>query len=151
LVPSILERKARAGYKVSHGAGDEHLTRVGEPHHPRRDVHGDPADVIAPPDLDLARMNSNPHVEAERPHSLDNSLPTANGSRWTIEGRQEAVSHRLDLTSAKTRHFAPDQRIVPVQQGSPGQIPKAARPPSRVYDVCEENGREHPIWFDLRP
>ena len=54
-------------------------------------MHGNPADVIARPDLNLACMNPNPHVQAERLDCVENRLSTANGSGRTIEGRPEPV------------------------------------------------------------
>src|SRR4051794_16768905 len=59
---AVLEADARPGDEVPNGAGDEHLARTRERPDPRRDVHGDPADVVVD-DLDFAGVESDPHLE----------------------------------------------------------------------------------------
>ena len=61
---SVLEADLGSRDQVLHGAGHQHLVRLGQTHDPRGDVDRDPADV-AVPELDLTGMHGRPDLKAE--------------------------------------------------------------------------------------
>src|SRR5690348_15927827 len=87
----------------------------------RTDVHRQPGDVVAP-HLDLARVNADPHLDAEHPHRVDDVVGKRDRCAGTHERHKESVAGPVPFTSAETPNLSADQRVVPVEQIAPSLV-----------------------------
>src|ERR1700722_12997020 len=110
---AVGERDTRAGHQILDCRRHEHLARSGEPRHAWADVDGDPTDVGAAT-FDLTGMKSRSHFDAQRPHCLADRLRASHGTRGPVEGREHAVTRRVDSATTMALDLAGDQRVVTV-------------------------------------
>ena len=131
LTAAVLELQAGAGNEVANGAGDEDLSAAGQFRDARRDVDSDAADVVAH-DFDLAGMEAAAHLDAERPHPLDDCRSAAHGAGGAVERREKAVAEALDGAPAEARDFVPYRLVVPIEQNMPFTVADLRRAPRRI-------------------
>ena len=112
--------------------------------HPRTDVHGDPADVVAA-DLALAGVQPGAHLDAERLHRVANRHGAADRSLRTVEHREEAITRRVHLAAPEAVELCADDGVVRVEQRMPVAVADLRSPARRVHDVGEKHRGENPI------
>ena len=110
---------------VAQRAGHEHVVRPRQCAHPRADVHGDPADVIAA-DLALSGVQPGAHLEAERLHRVADRHRAADRPLRAVEHREEAVARQSGVSA---RLLPP-----PTVAGSEHSSPPIGFPIGRVVD-----------------
>jgi hypothetical protein len=69
----------------------------------------------------------------------------ANPPRGAVERREEAVASRVHLPSPEPRELAADDVVVFFEQLPPGAVAEVGSMGSRIDDIGEQHGREHPI------
>src|SRR4029078_4470387 len=119
--PAIAESKARAGDEVPDRARHENLSGLGLARHPRTAVHGDPTDLPVH-HLALPRVQPGAYLEPELAHGLGDGAGAPNGTGRAVEPCEEAVPGHVELRTAKADELAADQRVVLLEQLSPGAI-----------------------------
>lgn len=107
----ILESDPRPGDQPLHCLRGKHLTRARERPHSRRDVNGDPGDVVAK-DFDLAGVDAHADVESNRTRSFYDAATAADGACRPIEGRDESVPRGIDLVPAEPGEFTTDGSVM---------------------------------------
>ncbi len=78
---------------------------------PGTDGDSDPADVVAL-QLDLSRVEPSSDLDPRRSQGHRYRRGTSDGSAGTIERREEAVTHRLDLSASVTRELGSDDAVM---------------------------------------
>jgi hypothetical protein len=86
---AILELESRSDHQVAQRARYEHIVRPCQSAHPRADVHGDPADVIAP-DFALAGVQTGTYFDTDT-SSNSSPEPSVAGPRDNQVQRCELV------------------------------------------------------------
>ena len=112
-------------------------------------VDGDAGD-LAVDELALARVEPRADVEAEVAHSLDDRLGAADGACRPVEGRQEAVAHGVHLLAARPRELRPDERVVLLEQLTPGPVADFGHVCRRADDVGEEDRGQNSLRLASR-
>ncbi len=97
--PRIFELDSRALEEPTRRRGDQHLARTRQREHPRSRVHRDAAHVIAD-ELDLAGVQADPDLDAERPDGPRHLRGAPGRAGRAVEDGQEPVAGRLHLTPA---------------------------------------------------
>src|SRR5580704_19093039 len=110
--PAIGEPQAGARNQIPQNARGQNLAGRSELSNPRRDMHGDAADVVRQ-DLNLARVQSGSNLQTEVAHRVPDGFCTTHGARRSIEGRKKPVARRPDLLAAKSRELATNVRVMP--------------------------------------
>ena len=126
--PALLELAARLqdqpgpGDDVAHRAGDEHLVRAGLGGDPRRDVDGEPGEIVAPA-LALAGVDAGraPRTPPTRAASMI-AMRGAHRRCRRVERRDEAVAGRVHLAAAEPAELRPDDRVVRVELAPPRRV-----------------------------
>ena len=96
--------------------------------------------------LALSGMQAGTKVDAEWPQLVDDRLRAADAARRAVEGREEAVSHGLDLVAAEALERAAGRRRSWRSSTSRHRrSPRSRGPPGGIDDVGEEHRGEHPI------
>src|SRR5581483_11728882 len=131
-------------------AGDEHLARAGERGDPRARVDGDPRH-LAFGQLALAGVQAGAHLEAELPHRLHDRARTADRPRRPVEGGEEAVPGRVQLTAAEAGELAAYELVVAREQLPPGAIAERGRTLAGRDDIREQDGRQDAVALALLP
>jgi hypothetical protein len=107
----IGEWDARTTHQVGDGAGDEDFAGLGECLDALGDVDGDAPDIVTV-QLDFAGMEPNPHIDTDGAHRVADGTGAAHGSPRPVEGRQEPVAGRLDLSAAEAFKFGAGEAVV---------------------------------------
>src|SRR6478672_6852676 len=107
--------EARPGDQVDDDARDENLARPGRCCHTRGDVDGDAADVVVA-QLDLTRVHTRPHLEAQAPQRVADGRGASDRAGGSVEPGEETVARRVDLTAVEGFELAPDVGIVAAEQ-----------------------------------
>lgn len=89
-----------AGDELLHRAGHQDLAGSGRGGHAGSDVDGDSTDVLVQ-QLDLACMESDADGDPQAPNGVADPARAVDGSSGTIEGREDAVAHRLHQAPAE--------------------------------------------------
>ena len=100
VLTAISELDAGAGDEVLDGRGDEDLTRVSVGGDPGTDVNGE-AGQLAFISLALSRVNPDSQLEPKLVGVGNECLCTADRSRRTVEGGEEAVAGRVHLLASE--------------------------------------------------
>src|SRR5215218_6648361 len=95
---ALEEAQLRPYDEVPDGTRHEHLTRTRQRSDPSADVHAHPGDVIVR-QLNLSGVDACTYFDAEPTRPIADLARTADRSRRAVEGGQEAIPHRLDLSS----------------------------------------------------
>jgi len=103
-------------------------------------VDGDAPDVLAL-ELDLTGVHPDADVEAEIPYR--HGAP--DGSRRSVESREESVARRIDLAATVSSQQSPDPLVVGGKELSPGPIAELGSALGRAHDVRERHRREHSV------
>src|SRR5271166_7084241 len=118
----VLERERPAHDGAEHRARHEHLTGTGEIGYTRGDVDGHAAEVLAD-QLTLARVHSHADLHSELARlACDRQCAAQRARRRAIEGSQEPVAHRLDLTPAEAGQLLSHLLVVSGEQIAPAAI-----------------------------
>src|SRR5581483_4818707 len=147
---AVVETQARAGDEVLDRAGDEHLARAGERGDPRARVDGDPRH-LAFGQLALPGVQAGAHLEAELPHRLNDRTRAADRPRRPVEGGEEAVPGRVQLTAAEAGELAAYELVVAREQLPPGAIAERGRTLAGRDDIREQDGRQDAVALALLP
>src|SRR2546421_1062498 len=107
-------------------------------------MDADPGDVVAS-SLHFTGVHTNAHFHADLPGALTDREPTLNRSRRTIEGGEDAISSRLDLSTAEAMNLAPGHTVMVVEQLTPATVSAAGRVGRRGDDVGKQNRCQHPV------
>ena len=62
-----------------------------------------------------------------------------------VERREEAVARRVHLPTTEPRELAADDLVVFLEELPPGAVAEVGSMGSRIDDIGEQDGREHPI------
>src|SRR5262250_474970 len=144
VLATIREPQAGACHQVLHGAGDQHLGGCGSRHYPGSDVHGDPPDVVLH-QLAFTRVESGPDLNPQGTDRIADGAGAADCPRGAIEGREEAVPHRLDLSTPMPFEFPSYYPIVRIEECAPRTVAQRRGPLRRAHDVGEEDGGKHAV------
>ena len=66
-----------------------------------------------------------------------------------VEGREDAVAHRLHLASDEARELAADHGVVGVEQVSPAAVAELTDEVGRADDVAEQDRRQNAVDIDV--
>src|SRR5207249_7954709 len=120
----------------------EHLLRTGECADPRGDVDGQ-TDDIAPDQVALARVQAGANLDRERLKCLLDRACAPDSHPWALEGGQESVPQRLDLTPPVVRELRPYKLVVTGQQFAPARVAERGGALRGADDVGEHDRRQH--------
>jgi hypothetical protein len=67
------------------------------------------------------------------------------GPGWAVEGSEESVANRLDLSTLEALELPPDHGVVTLETVAPGAVSESARLGRGVDDVGEEHRGKNPI------
>jgi len=84
-------------------------------------VHGHTRDVVAA-DLDLAGVDTDPHLDAERADRVDDRVCAVDGDAGAGKYCDESVSHCVDLASTEPFEFVADDVVMVVQKRVPAVV-----------------------------
>jgi hypothetical protein len=141
---AVVQDDIGAHDQVPHGLGGEDLTGPGRCHHPRRDVHGDAADVTVT-QLDLAGMQPHPNLDADAAQLVPEGGRAADPAARPVEGGQQPITGRLHKPAAELLDQPAGQLVVHVQQLPPAPVPQPAGAFGGGDDVGEQHRGQHPI------
>ena len=138
VVVDPLESLRTARLEHDPGSGDQVLDRVrgqdlpatSQRADPRRDMDGDPGDVVAD-ELDLAGVQPGPDLEPLRRDRVADDERGPDRARRPVEGGQEPVTGRLDLAATEPLEGEPDRR----DRGQRGRSRQRASPSSPARRV----------------
>src|SRR5215207_505328 len=108
---AIGEGEARPGDEVLDRGRNQDFAGIRERRDACCDMHGDSADVIVY-ELALAGVQTGARFETESTRLVHDRLGAADCSSRPVEGGEESVAHRLDLTSAESLELTTDLRLV---------------------------------------
>ena len=83
--------------EVLYRARHEDLARPRLRHHARASMDGDAGNLVVDA-LALSRVEANAGLDTEASHRVADTLGAANGASGAVEGREESVAGRVDLT-----------------------------------------------------
>ena len=101
-------------------------------------MHGDARDIV-PAALDLSGVQSDPGVQAELTHSVQDRRHTLHGPSGPVESGKDSVAGPLHEMAAESSELSIDGRIVLFEALSPGAIPERRRLLGRTHDVGEQD------------
>lgn len=108
---SIVEPQAGSGDEVTNGAGHKDFAGLSATQHARRDVHGDPGDVVTD-QFNLTRVQAGAGLAAQLVQVAENGLRTTNSSRWRIENREHTVAGGFHQSAAVSFDLPRDCAVV---------------------------------------
>src|SRR5919201_2142077 len=106
---------------------------------------GAPSAATRAPQLDLAGVEADPHLDPDVPESLADRRRAPDRPGRRVEHREEAVAGRLDLPAAVLLQLATDQLVVSIELVAPPSIADLRRALGRPDDVAEHHGGEDPV------
>ncbi len=140
---AVVEGYSRSGDEVLDRGGDEELAWSCDSGDPGTHMNGDAAHS-AVQYLALARMDPRSDTYAELADAFDDVACACHRSRWTLEGRKEAVTRRIDLEAAEAVKFFADDRMVMNKELPPRTIANRDGSLGGSDDVGEENRPQFP-------
>jgi hypothetical protein len=94
--------------------------------HPRRDVHGDAADdvlaALGPQQLAFPGVQADPDLQPQVPEPGPDGVGGPDRAGRPVEGGQEPVAGRLDLTASEPREIPPHQVLVAFKEAVPAAV-----------------------------
>src|SRR6266536_6113102 len=118
------ERDARARDEIGDGARNENFVGLGERLDALGDVDGDAADVVTA-QLDLAGVEPATYMDADGADRVADGTGAAHRPSGAVEGRQEPVAGRGDLSAAEAFEFGAGETVVGGQQLRPSAVTHA--------------------------
>ena len=138
------EAEICTGREIPDGSRHHDLSRASLAEYSRCHVNADPPDISIE-DLDLSCVDRGPYPESRASERLDKSKRAPKGTRWCVEGRQDAVPSRLDKASTELRDFRPSDAVVSFHELPPDSVTHGCSPPGRVHNIREEDGCEDAV------
>ena len=77
--------------------------------------------------LDLAGVDADPHLDAERPDGVDDRLGAVDRDAGAGERRDESVAGGVDFATAEALEFVADDAVVVVEQVAPAVVAEQRR------------------------
>jgi hypothetical protein len=96
VLTGVAEAKTRSGHQILDRLGHEYFRCCGGSADPGTDRDGESPHIVAV-ELDFTRVEASSYFDPELPYVLDDRASAEDGTSRTLKGRQEPVSHRLDL------------------------------------------------------
>src|SRR5689334_22661726 len=90
-------------------------------------------------------METGPDLQSDGPQRLAQRGSGLDGAGGSIEGREKAVTRRVELPATEPRELPPDDGVVLRQKLSPRRIAEAGGKLGRTDDVGEEDRGEDPV------
>ena len=141
--PELAASGARRG-------GNQDLIRLCLVQDPRPFVHRDAADVC-PHKLHFSDVHAGPDLQAFATGGPFGGRGAAEGSGRPVEGRQQAVSGRVDLVSMVPFELRPGGLVVVREQISPGYVAESVGHHCRVDEVGEKQCHKCPVVCPSKP
>jgi len=113
---------------------------------PRCDVHSNTSDIRSN-FLNLAGVDTCPHLHAKVPCSAPDLLGTSNRPSWTVKRGDEPVARRVHFRSPESDNLSSNQIIVGFEEFAPPLVAKIDSSTGRLDHVCDENRRQNPVGF----
>src|SRR5262249_49759008 len=120
---SVGEGDRGPGEEVDDRARDQDLTRVGERLDAGGHVHGHAGDVRSS-QFDFADVYSGADSQTKLTRGISDRTRTLHPACGSVEGREETVAGRLDLTTSEPLELATQSRIMTVEQIAPTSLSK---------------------------
>jgi hypothetical protein len=76
-------------------------------------------------ELDLTRVQSAADIQSQGANGITDGCGTRDCSGWTVEGRQDTVTHGLDLAAVVPRQLVSHHSVVQVERVPPASIADA--------------------------
>src|SRR5262245_27335836 len=105
--PAVVELEAGADDQLADRARHQQLSGAGQGADPGADVDRHPEDVVAY-ELDLTGVDPDPDLQPDRRQFVADRGGAADRPGRAVEGGQEPVPHRLDLSPAVDLELAAD-------------------------------------------
>jgi hypothetical protein len=96
-------------------------------------------------DLTLAGVNASPNVNAELLDRVGDRLAAANGARRTVKGRQKAVTHRIDFSTAMPPKLLTNNQVMLSEEVLPCAVAKFDHSRGCANDIREKYACEHAV------
>jgi hypothetical protein len=97
----------------------------------------------------LAGVDASANMNAELLDRIDDRLAAANGARRSIKGRQKAVTHRIDFSTAMPTKLLTNNQVMLSEEVLPCAIAKFDHSRGRANDIREKYACEHTIKIGL--
>src|SRR5829696_5705403 len=134
--------------EITNGLRRQHLAAMCKTCDTSGDVDRDSLSV-ATGQLDLTRMQSASHFDAERAHCIYDSACTPHGTSRPIEGRHETITERLKFLSTEARQLPSHDGVMLGQKGVPAPVTELGGALGGTHDVREEHRRKNTIGFNV--
>jgi hypothetical protein len=141
VLPGVLKPQTAPTHEVYHGPRDEDLRRHGMSRNARANDDRYPSDLLSNR-LHLTGVDAGPEFKSERLYCYDGRLCTAHSSRWSVEGREEAVTGRIYFIALVAVEFGPHASIVGTNEFVPGPVPHLRGQLRRSNNVREKDCEE---------
>ena len=136
------ELEPRSGDRVAERRRNEDLPRLPRAHHARADVDGEPSDLPLH-QLDLADVQAGADLDPDLPDAVGDRARASDRVRGPVEPSEEPVPCGVELPAPESLQLRADDRVVPLDEGSPAKVAQIGRDLRRPHDVREEHGRQH--------
>lgn len=110
-----------------------------------RDVHREPADVVAGEQLAFACVQTGANLQAQVMYAVADRDRATDRAAGTIEHRERSVAERLHDPPSMALDLLADQAIVAFQQRPPSAVAELCGTLGRADDVGEQHRREHAV------
>jgi hypothetical protein len=138
------EADSGAEHKVFDRPRDEHLACLRGVTDARRDMNGDPGEVIAN-QLAFAGVKTSSYLDPEVARLLADCASALDRPRWTVEAGEETISGLFDLATPEAPELRAHHRVVALAQLPPSAVAELGGTASGGDDVREQDSREHPV------
>ncbi len=110
-------------------------------------MHGHAGDIGAA-HLDLAGVNTHPHLDAKLTDRVDDRVRTVDGDAGTGERRDESVTGGVHFATAESLEFVADDPVVVVEQVPPVVVAECGGALGGADDVGENDCGEHTLGVE---
>jgi hypothetical protein len=97
----------------------------------------------------LSGVDASPNMDAELFNRIGGRLAAANCARRTVKGRQKAVAHRIDFSTAMQPKLLANNQVMLIEEVPPCAVPKLDHSRRCANDIREKYGCEHSIKIGL--
>lgn len=140
--PAILESKLGASCQIGHGTRDEHLLRPGCVANPCRHMDGDAPEITIGQELDLARVQSAPHLHVKHVYAEGDLARGTQRVAGQVERNQVAVSDLLHDAPAMEPDTLGNVFVEIFPDARPPGVAHAGDFRRRAHDVGEQQREE---------
>src|SRR4029453_16047104 len=95
--------------------------------------------------LDLARMETGPDLQAERPQAIPKSESAAHGARRAVEACEQTVPREVSDHPTEAHDLRARQLVMALEQLTPAGVTQLDRPRGGVDDVSEQHRGEDSV------